>query len=48
MRLMIVLLDEVFQLRPGKWTERLTPWIIAVLGGILVVLMVYSCATAHD
>jgi hypothetical protein len=47
MRLVIFLLDEMFHLRPGKWMDRMTPWIILVLGGALVALMVYSCAAVN-
>ena len=45
---MIYLLDEMAHLRPGKWTERLTPWIFLVIGGSMVLLMVYSCTTANQ
>lgn len=47
MRAFIGLIEDVIRRRPGDLAERLTPWIFLILGGAIVWLMLYSCATAQ-
>jgi hypothetical protein len=42
MRTFYDLVGEAMHQPPGEWMERLTPWIITVLGGGMVGLVVYS------
>ena len=46
MRLVFDMIGEICSRKPGALSERLTPWVFLILGGGLVLLMVYSCATA--
>ena len=42
MRTFYTLLGEVIARSPGPLTETLTPWILAVLGGIILIIMTYA------
>ena len=48
MRLVFDYLGEVLGRKPGELTDRLTPWVLLILGGALLMLMFYSCASAHE
>ena len=42
------LLDLFAKSRPGRIMDALTPWIILILGGIVLAIMVYAVWAVHS
>jgi len=47
MRFFYELFGETLARRPGDVTERLTPWILTLVGGVFVALMLYGYLAAY-
>jgi hypothetical protein len=48
MKAFMGLIEDVIRKRPGDLADRLAPWIFILIGGTIVMLMLYSCVTAKQ
>jgi hypothetical protein len=46
MKAFMGIIEEVLRKRPGDLADRLAPWVFLIVGGTIIMLMLYSCASA--